>query len=152
MNLIKKNKKGFTLIELIVVIAILGILVLLAVPRFLGYTKNANVSTMQADAKVLSNASLVYNIEKEGTWPVAEGEAETIKIDDKTVSVKAIDESKLKDQIQTLKNDIEGYKFVDADQADLDLKKGDIVYEAGVEDREGNMHYGVNLEITKAGE
>ena len=46
MNKVRKNKKGFTLIELIVVIAILGILVLLAVDS--RYTKNANVATMQA--------------------------------------------------------------------------------------------------------
>jgi len=66
----KKNKKGFTLIELIVVMAVIGILVLLAAPKFLGYTKDANVTAMQADAKILSNAALMYNIDNE-KFPLA---------------------------------------------------------------------------------
>lgn len=59
------GKKGFTLIELLVVIGILAILVLLAAPSFLGYTRDANVTTMKADAKVLASTALVYNIENE---------------------------------------------------------------------------------------
>lgn len=38
-----KNKKGFTLIELIVVIAILGILALFLVPQFMGYANDAKL-------------------------------------------------------------------------------------------------------------
>lgn len=64
------SNDGFTLIELIVVIAIIAILVLLAVPRFLGYTKDANVTAMEQDIKVLSDAVEKYHIEKE-EWPVS---------------------------------------------------------------------------------
>ena len=42
INKLKKNKKGFTLVELVVVIAILGILAAVAVPAYNGYIKKAN--------------------------------------------------------------------------------------------------------------
>lgn len=50
-----KNRKAFTIIELIVVIAILGILVLLAGPRLLGYVEKAELARIQHDVKVMEN-------------------------------------------------------------------------------------------------
>jgi prepilin-type N-terminal cleavage/methylation domain-containing protein len=44
---IKKNKSGFTLIELIMVIAILGILALVAIPRFFDLQDDANDAAEQ---------------------------------------------------------------------------------------------------------
>lgn len=47
----KKVKKGFTLIELIVVIAILGILAAVLMPKFGGFTDKAKKSSLSTDAR-----------------------------------------------------------------------------------------------------
>ena len=54
MNRIK-DKKAFTLIELIVIIAVLGILVLIGVPRFMGHIEKAELTKIQHDVKVAEN-------------------------------------------------------------------------------------------------
>jgi len=63
-----KNKKAFTIIELIVVMAIIGILVLLAMPKFMGHTKEAKFTKLIANTKLLENASERYYMDK-NDWP-----------------------------------------------------------------------------------
>jgi MSHA pilin protein MshA len=57
-----KNSSGFTLIELIVVIVILGILAVAAAPRFININTDANISTLKGlESNLLSAAQLVYS-------------------------------------------------------------------------------------------
>ncbi len=57
----RKNKKGFTIIELIVVIAIIAILAAIAIPTFIGLTEKANTAVAQADARSIATAVNSYN-------------------------------------------------------------------------------------------
>ena len=56
------NKKGFTLIELMVVIAIIGILTAIALPRFENMRKEAEIAQIQANTKNIRTAIAMWEV------------------------------------------------------------------------------------------
>ncbi|EGG99335.1 General secretion pathway protein G [gamma proteobacterium IMCC2047] len=58
-----KHTQGFTLIEIMVVIVILGVLAALVVPNILGRPDEARVSAAKSDIKAISNALNLYKLD-----------------------------------------------------------------------------------------
>ena len=62
------NKKGFTLVELVVVIAIIGVLAAILIPTMMSYIKKAKLKSANSNAKIVFNTvnSVVTDMQCEG--------------------------------------------------------------------------------------
>ena len=68
-NLKKSRKGGFTLVELMVVLAVIAILAAIAMPQFLSAADRARNAKETADIQIIKNATQLYMIDKNVDTP-----------------------------------------------------------------------------------
>ena len=61
------SKKGFTLVEIMIVVVIIGLLAAMAIPAFQRVRQNSRVSAMDNDARQLASAAQQYMLENSVT-------------------------------------------------------------------------------------
>jgi len=70
-NLNKKSEKGFTLIELMIVVAIIGILAAIAIPQFAAYREKAFCAAAESDVRNFMTAEEAYFATNFSYFPLA---------------------------------------------------------------------------------
>ncbi len=110
----RKNKKGFTLMEMLIVIGIIAILVAIAIPTFNGANRRARYAADQANVRSWYAEQLVANMTDDEDLP-AEGTAsydgpDLQMSDDATVTVAGTDAEHF-----TVTYDPDGSTTTDAD-------------------------------------
>ena len=79
-KLIRNNQKGFTLIELMIVVAIIGILAAIAIPQFSAYRERAFIASMNADLNSVKLGEEAYYVDNETYIVIAAGVTDTSAI------------------------------------------------------------------------
>ena len=104
------SKSGFTLVELIVVIAILGILVGIAVPAYSGYIKKANEAADYAQLDAIKTAVVFASTDKQVKEGNTYEDITTITVTNGQVSVEPTSAAVTKDEV-TKYYKISDFKF-----------------------------------------
>ena len=129
MNMFKKNG-GFTLVELIVVIAILAILAGVAIPAYSGYIKSANDAAVETELSAVKTAVMAANATK--------GEVTGLVVNSTTVVVTATTFS------DTFEADFETYYGIAADKVSWNATTGTLTFTAAEFDFAGSSYEGKN--------
>jgi general secretion pathway protein G len=72
-----KAKRGFTLVEILIVVVILGILAAIVIPQFTEASTEAKLSSLCSDLQTMRSQIELYKVQHNDAVPVPEGETWT---------------------------------------------------------------------------
>ncbi|MBI5555872.1 MAG: prepilin-type N-terminal cleavage/methylation domain-containing protein, partial [Elusimicrobia bacterium] len=64
-----RSKKGFTLVELMIVVAIIGILAGIAIPRYMNFVRRSREGATKGNLGAIRSALNIYYTDQEGIYP-----------------------------------------------------------------------------------
>ena len=70
MSIRSAARKGFTLVEILIVVVILGILAAIVIPQFTNASEAANASSMRTQLQTLRSQLELYQIDHNGEFPL----------------------------------------------------------------------------------
>lgn len=85
MKKLNKNKKGFTIVELVIVIAVIAILAAVLIPTFSGVVKKANMSAAEQRARVIYEEVYALDI-SDGTLDGKDGNTTIVDTSTKAIT------------------------------------------------------------------
>src|SRR3989339_1007956 len=68
-----KKRNGFTLVEILIVVVILGILAAIVIPQFSDASEQANLSSLTSNLQTVRSQIQLYKIQHNGALPTAAG-------------------------------------------------------------------------------